>query len=143
MPSGPLGRSPSSYRALSLVTAVLAAACHTDSTTGPARDRISAVVVTALRQVLAPGDTLRVTAQVLDSLGRVLPAEPVTWSSSTPAVARIDAGGLVTADSVGATTLVATAGGKEPEKLADALDAARKAIRTQLERRSPSPVKPT
>jgi fibronectin type 3 domain-containing protein len=103
-------RSGSSLRALGLVVAALAGACH-DSPTGPTADRVSAVRVTATRQILAPGDTLRVTAQVLDSLGRVLPTEPVTWSSSTPAVAQVDADGLVTADSVGATTIVATAGG--------------------------------
>jgi len=70
------------------------------------------VVVTAASQFLAPGDTVRFTAQVMDADGKVLPTEAVTWSSSSPRVATVDALGLVTADSVGATTITATAGGK-------------------------------
>ncbi|HEX5003790.1 MAG TPA: fibronectin type III domain-containing protein [Gemmatimonadales bacterium] len=69
-------------------------------------------MVTATSQFAAPGDTVRFVAQVIDSAGHVLPAEPVTWTSSTPAVARVDGDGLVTADSIGATTITAAAGGK-------------------------------
>jgi len=111
MPSVPHVRRRSSFRALVVAAAALAVACRSDAPTGPG-DRVAAVLVTATRHTLAPGDTLRVTAQVLDPQGRVLPTEPVVWSSSTPAVARVDGDGLVTADSVGATTISATAGGK-------------------------------
>jgi hypothetical protein len=97
-----------------LVVALLGLlSCHYDRTTGPTGHRIAAVVVTAPRQALAPGDTIQLTAQVIDSGGHVLPAEPVTWSSSTPAVARVDQLGMVIADSVGATTITATAAGQQ------------------------------
>jgi chitodextrinase len=86
--------------------------CRYDRGTGPPTNPVAAVIVTADRRALAPGDTLQLTAQVLDSGGRVLPTEPVTWTSSTPAVARVDGQGMVIADSVGATTITATAAGK-------------------------------
>jgi fibronectin type 3 domain-containing protein len=85
--------------------------CHYDRTTGPAGHPVAAVLVTAPRQALAPGDTIQLGAQVLDSAGQVLPTEPVTWSSSTPAVATVDGNGRVVADSVGATTITASAAG--------------------------------
>ncbi len=101
------------FRHSVLLAVGLAAACTADPSTGPVpQDRISAVVLTAPSQYLAPGDTVRFTVQVMDSNGRVLPDEPVTWTSSTPSVARVNGEGLVTADSVGATTITATAGGK-------------------------------
>ncbi|MGE0355184.1 MAG: Ig-like domain-containing protein, partial [Gemmatimonadales bacterium] len=100
--------------ALSVLVAALAGGCLADSTAPnpPPADQISAVVVSAPSQVLAPGDTIRLTAQVMDANGRVLPNEPVTWSSSNPAAATVDAQGLVTADTVGATTISAVARGK-------------------------------
>jgi hypothetical protein len=114
MAAGPTRHSRFSARRTRLAVALLGLlACHYDRTTGPPRaGGVAAVVVTAPRQVLAPGDTLQLTAQVFDSTGQVLPTEPVTWSSSTPAVARVDANGRVVADSVGATTITATAAGQ-------------------------------
>ncbi len=101
-----------SLRSLLLVGTSLAA-CFLDNSTGPRQAiRVDQVVVTATSLYLAPGDTVRMIAQVLDSAGRDLQTEPITWSSSSPLVAHIDATGLVTADSVGATTITATAGGK-------------------------------
>ena len=70
-------------------------------------------MVTAARRVLSPGDTVRLVAQVMDAEGKVLPAEPVTWTSSAPGVARVDDQGLVTADSVGDAVITASAGGKQ------------------------------
>ncbi len=101
-------------RLTSLVTSVACAACLSDSPTepGPLPGGVASVVVTALRTTLAPGDTLRLTAQVMDANGRVLPGRPVSWSSTTPAVATIGPDGLLTADSVGATTIIATADGR-------------------------------
>jgi fibronectin type 3 domain-containing protein len=114
MDAQPQRRFPVSGRHARRAAILLALlSCHYDRTTGPPTGGpVAAVVVTTPRQVLAPGDTLRLTAQVLDSNAHVLPTEPVTWSSSTPAVARVDAQGVVTADSVGATTITATAAGQ-------------------------------
>ncbi len=54
----------------------------------------------------AVGGTLQLTATVVPS-GATMPG--VTWSSGTPAVATVDANGLVTAVASGQTTLTATA----------------------------------
>jgi hypothetical protein len=103
----------SQFRA-GVVLGVLCLSCRHDANGPPEPSGgIASVVVTAARSTLAPGDTLRLTAQVMDGDGRVLPNAAVTWSSTTAAVASVDAGGLVTADSIGATTIVATAGGRE------------------------------
>jgi chitodextrinase len=114
MPAGSARPSRIPPRRMRLATVLLGLlACHYDRTTGPPPGtRVAAVVVTAPRQVLAPGDTLQLAAQVFDSSGHVLPTEPVTWSSSTPAVARVDPNGQVIADSIGATTITATAAGQ-------------------------------
>jgi chitodextrinase len=113
MAAAPAHRSPVSARRIRLAASLLALlSCHYDRTTGPPQGTgIAAVVVSAPHQVLAPGDTLQLTAQVFDSSGHVLPTEPVTWTSSTPAVATVDAQGRVIADSVGATTITAAAAG--------------------------------
>lgn len=97
--------------AVVLLAAVLAVACHSDSLTGPGpQPEVAGVVVTALRQLLAPGDTLQLTAQVMDSAGRVLPTEPVSWSSSDPGVIQVDGQGLATAASVGKAIITASSG---------------------------------
>lgn len=51
-------------------------------------------------------------AVVRDRLGRALPGEPVTFSSSNTAVATVDASGTVTGTSTGTTTITATSGGR-------------------------------
>lgn len=112
----PVGRhiAVTPLHALVLVAAGLTAACLSDSPTGPGSGSgaVAAVVVTATRSFLAPGDTLQLVAQVMDAEGRVLPAEPVTWSSSLSSVARVSGQGLVNADSVGDVTITASSGGK-------------------------------
>jgi uncharacterized protein YjdB len=47
-----------------------------------------------------------------DERGAILVDRPVTWTSSTPTVATVDATGLVTAIAVGSTVITATAEGK-------------------------------
>ena len=113
MPDSPRPDSKRSLRSLLLLGTSLVA-CFLDDSTGPHRiNRVQQVVVTAATQFLAPGDTVHMVAQVLDSAGRDLPTEAVTWSSSSPRVAHVDAHGMVIADSIGATTISATAGGKQ------------------------------
>lgn len=66
------------------------------------------IVVSAPRQVLAPGDSVQFTAQALDAQGRVLPTAAIIWSSSNPAAATIDSRGVATAIGVGTTSITAT-----------------------------------
>ena len=58
-----------------------------------------------------PGATVQLTAVVLDADGAPLANVPVTWSSSNPNVATVDANGVVTARSDGFVTITATGGG--------------------------------
>ena len=59
----------------------------------------------------AIGRTRQLTATVRDASNNVLGGVPVTWSSSSPAVATVDGTGLVTAVATGSATVTATAQG--------------------------------
>lgn len=58
--------------------------------------------------VLSEGDTVRVTATVLDAEGRVITGRFIGWTSSEPEVARVDYLGGVTGIRSGTVTLTAT-----------------------------------
>src|SRR5207245_6714261 len=57
----------------------------------------------------ALNDTVRVTPTVRDRLGAPLTSAPVSFSSTDPSVAVVDAGGLITVRGKGAATVVAQA----------------------------------
>lgn len=56
------------------------------------------------------GDTVRITARVLDDRARPISNAPVTWTSGDPTVATVDATGLVTGLKEGRATVTATSG---------------------------------
>ena len=58
------------------------------------------------------GETVQLAAAVKDQDGNLMSGQSVTWSSSSQAVASVSVSGLVTANSIGAATITATAGGK-------------------------------
>ena len=60
--------------------------------------------------LMALGDTVRLSAEVLDQAGRPMPGAAVAWSSADPAVVSVDSTGLVRAEGSGATTVTSTAG---------------------------------
>ena len=60
--------------------------------------------------VVVAGDTVRITAHVLDQRARVLSGAPVTWTSGDPSVATVDATGLVTGLREGWANVTATSG---------------------------------
>lgn len=64
----------------------------------------------ATATLTALGQTTQFAAVVLDQDGMSMADEPVIWSTASGAIARVDANGLVTAVSVGATTVTAMAG---------------------------------
>ena len=103
-------------RLLTFTGLALVLACRDETPlTPPAPNVVGAVasiVVTAPRQVLAPGDSVQLTAQAFDALGRVLPTVTIAWSSSNSAVASIDSRGAVVAIAVGSATITATASGQ-------------------------------
>jgi trimeric autotransporter adhesin len=58
------------------------------------------------------GLTVTLSVVLRDALGNVLGGRPVGWASVTPAVATVDAAGIVTGVAPGTTTVTATAEGK-------------------------------
>ncbi|MDD5720751.1 MAG: Ig-like domain-containing protein, partial [Candidatus Krumholzibacteria bacterium] len=73
---------------------------------------VTAVAVTAPAATLAyAGATTRASATVEDQHGRPMTGKLVTWSSSNPSVARVDANGNVTAVGDGAAEITATSDG--------------------------------
>ncbi len=78
----------------------------------PPPDPVAAAVAVSpgTARLDAPGGTLRLSAEVRDADGNVMPDAAVTWSSDAPDVAAVDASGLVTAVGAGMATVTATAG---------------------------------
>ncbi|WP_420463241.1 Ig-like domain-containing protein [Candidatus Palauibacter sp.] len=73
--------------------------------------QLSLVTVTpATAELTALGDTVRLSAEVRDQAGRVMPGVGVSWSSGDTAVVTVDAAGLVTAAGVGTAGVTARAG---------------------------------
>ena len=64
----------------------------------------------ATAQLTALGATVLLSAEVRDQNGGVMTGATVNWSSNAPAVAAVDAAGLVTAAGNGTATITATAG---------------------------------
>lgn len=59
------------------------------------------------RATLLAGQTVAVSALALDKLGRPIAGAPMSFASSNPALATVDAAGLVTARAPGVTSIVA------------------------------------
>ena len=72
----------------------------------------------------ALGDTVRLTAEVRDQLGRAFEAEAVVWASGDTLVATVDSAGLVTAVENGIATITATAGEASGSALAKVMQSA-------------------
>lgn len=73
---------------------------------------VASIDVTTAAASLEIGETGKVTATLRDAAGAVLTNRAVTWSSSTPTVATVDATGTVTALTVGSTSITATSEGR-------------------------------
>ena len=78
--------------------------------------RPAAVAVTPeAASLTALGDTVRLSAKVLDQIGNVLTGVEVAWSSADTMVATVDSAGLVTAAGAGETKVTVVAGGVSGE----------------------------
>lgn len=73
---------------------------------------VDVVTLSPKTGTLERGRTLQLTAELRDSEGAVLSDRKVTWSSSNPSVAEVDAMGQVTGRGRGTATLTATSEGK-------------------------------
>ncbi len=71
-----------------------------------------AVSITPLTATMIVGTTQRLTTQITDAVGNFITGRAVAYSSSSPAVARVDTGGVVTAVAVGTARITATSQGR-------------------------------
>ncbi|BDP43386.1 hypothetical protein DAETH_33550 (plasmid) [Deinococcus aetherius] len=110
------------YRTLALLTSVslLLAACN--GTRTPTPSAVASVEVTAPSDLNVKlndaATTTRFTAVARAANGTALTGKTVTWKSSNPDVATIDANGVVTARHFGETTISATVDGVAGNKTA-------------------------
>ena len=105
---------------LSLVLALLLlltqTACSKDSPTGPqAPSRVT--VTPASVSLSGTGQTVQLSAAVIDRNGSAITGIAVTWASSNASVATVSPTGLVTARQVGSATITATSGGVSGQAL--------------------------
>src|SRR5688572_8268035 len=73
---------------------------------------VGAVIISPAQVSVEAGQTQQLSAQVTDDQGNVLSGRPVTYTSANTAVATVSAQGLVTAVTVGTTTINAASEGK-------------------------------
>lgn len=100
-----------------LMSAVLLAACGDDPTSpGPGNPvPVAQVVLESPPALLAPGQSVRLTAVARSASGQVLSGRTITWSSSQTAVASVTSDGRLTATAPGTTIVTATSEGRKAE----------------------------
>jgi subtilisin family serine protease len=105
----PSFRSASSFRsARSALLALLLVACGGDSTAPPSP---TTVVLSAPNPVLTSlGETVQLSAQVLDGRGNPMTGQAINWTSGSSSVVQVSGSGLATATGVGSATITASAG---------------------------------
>jgi Bacterial Ig-like domain (group 2). len=93
------------------VALALTACGGTDSTAPGQQPVPPSITLTITTDPIASGTSAQASATITDGSGNTSPASGVTWSSSVPSVASVNASGLVTGSLVGLTTIQATSGG--------------------------------
>ncbi|MDQ6886666.1 MAG: Ig-like domain-containing protein [Gemmatimonadota bacterium] len=74
---------------------------------------VGSIVISPLAGLVGIGEQITLTATVLDSGGRSVPAPSVTWLSSNPIAASVTPEGVVTGLARGTTVISASSGGRE------------------------------
>jgi uncharacterized protein YjdB len=97
-------------RILSLSLVAAAAACGDSS--GPSPNAVATVDVTPATVALGVGQTRQLAASPKNRAGAVVAGKSTTWSSSSVAIATVDAAGLVRGVAAGSATITATVDGK-------------------------------
>ena len=85
-------------------------ACGGDDPVAPPSVATTLSVDPGTTQLSSVGETVQLTATVWDQNEVLMGNAPVSWTSGNPAVATVDAAGLVTAVGNGAATITATSG---------------------------------
>ena len=76
----------------------------------PPSEATSVSVAPGSAELTALGDTVRLSAEVRDQRGAVMPSAAVTWSTSDDSVVSVDGSGLATARGNGSATITAASG---------------------------------
>jgi uncharacterized protein YjdB len=110
-------------------TATITATCEGKTGTASVtvwRDAVNYVTLSPSGFTMKPGTTRQMTATTWGSVaGHVLTGRVVTWSSTEPAVASVNASGLVTGLAEGLTVITATSEGKTASAVVSVGEAAR------------------
>ena len=77
----------------------------------PASPDVSTVVATAPKQTIAVGEAVQVTATARDTYGETISGARITYASSTPTIASVNANGRVIGVAPGSASVTATSGG--------------------------------
>ena len=111
----------STFRLAAVLGAALLLACQggdSNLSTSPCsplpctnKPGVAAIQLGVFPGTLVVGDTATLTAAAVDASGDTLDNVTITFSSSTPSVASVSSAGLVTALSIGATSIIARGGG--------------------------------
>jgi len=83
-----------------------------DGPAAPPAPVLSTVTVAITPTTIQLGQSASAVAELRTSAGAVLTGRAVSWSSSAPAVASVDASGVIASVSVGTATITATSEGK-------------------------------
>ncbi|HEY2806307.1 MAG TPA: Ig-like domain-containing protein, partial [Gemmatimonadales bacterium] len=73
---------------------------------------VASIAVTPATNTLTPGATVQLAAQLKDASGKLITGRTITWTTSSSAVARISASGLLTGVAPGSATITASSGGR-------------------------------
>ena len=102
--------STSMRRILGAIAAIAFLACTSANGTDP-NNPAAVIVVTVASAQLRVGDQTQATAEARDANGAMLAHRSITWSTSDPAVATVNATGVVTAAKVGSVDVIASSQG--------------------------------
>jgi plastocyanin len=95
--------------ALLVAATCVLTACGDDPSSPP----VSLVVLTAPKQTIAVGEPVQLTATALDASGNTIGGARFTYSSSSSAIASVNASGRVIGIAPGLASITATSGGRE------------------------------
>lgn len=85
---------------------------------------VATVAISPVSASLVPAQSVSLTVTLQDASGNTLTGRPVTWQSSSEAVAIVNTAGTVTAVAPGSATITATSEGKDGTRLITVVDGA-------------------
>ena len=91
-----------------LAISTFVSACS-DGPTEPSPTTVTSIVIGAPSPSMQVGTTMTATARLINSKGDEVTSKTPTWASSSPAVATVDQGGVITAVAPGTVTITAQA----------------------------------